>query len=221
MPPPATRGGPRAHRPVVGVPGDPVGAEGHDRVRPDLVDDRGDAVGARCAAGPGARPVLVAEPAVLGDAQEGQGLVELAGPQGAEAVGGPALGVVGAVLAAGGGDDDDAVAPLASRQHEPGGQEGLVVGVGPDAEQGAGHDSTSTTIIDRDGGQDGQGGVAEPPRDDRGDAEREVHRAGHHQGRRALVADEGGDHQRGERGRGQVGQPAAQRRRAGGARGRG
>ena len=65
------------------------------------------------------------------------------------------------MLAAGWGEGAAAFPALARREDEAGGQEGLVVGVGPDAEQGAGHDRTSTTIATATAASTGRAGLRE------------------------------------------------------------
>jgi hypothetical protein len=73
---------------------------------------------------------------VLAHAHRGQGGPQLAAPTADEYR--PTVGRVGRPLVSGGGrHDHDPLAGLAGQGHQPGGEEGLVVGVGPDAEERA------------------------------------------------------------------------------------
>src|SRR5690606_36861467 len=76
--------GPRPDRPVVAVAGDAVGPEGDDRVRPDPLDEVGDLRDGGGGRQVRERAVGVAEPVVLVDPEDGQGLPHLAGAQGAQ-----------------------------------------------------------------------------------------------------------------------------------------
>jgi hypothetical protein len=122
---------------VVLVAGHAVRAERDDGVRGDDVDDVGEVLHDHVVGRGRARAVGEAQQVVLGDTQCGERRVQLALPHLGHPVGRPAAGVVGAMLAEGGGDADHALACVAGRGHEPCGQEGLVIGVGPDAEHRA------------------------------------------------------------------------------------
>ena len=89
----------------------------------------------------GESTVGIAQPVVLGDAEDGQARAELPFADGGQPVRRPAVGVVRALFATGGGEHDHAVSRVAGGGHQGGGEERLVVGMGPDAEQCAGRGS--------------------------------------------------------------------------------
>src|SRR4051794_21855723 len=134
-------GDPGRHGAVVVVPGHPVGAEGDDGRGAQLVDDRGDVVDGIGPVRGGQGTVGIAQPVLLGDAENGQALAHLPLPDGGQLVRRPDLWVVGAVFATGGGEHHHALSRVASGRHQGGGEERLVVGMGPDAEQRPGRGS--------------------------------------------------------------------------------
>ena len=87
---------------------------------------------------------------------------------GREPGGGPARGVVGAVLAAGGGDDDDPLPGGDGGGEHAAGEVELVVGVGPDPEHGAEGGDVGGVRTGRVSGRGGHRGLLgtgwEPPR---------------------------------------------------------
>ncbi len=128
---------PRRDGPVVGMPGEPVRPEGQHGVRPDPVDDLGEQPHRRRGVGVGAPAVAVGEPVMLADAEDVQTSGQLARPFGGEPVWRPGERVGGAAFAAGGGHADHALSVAAGQRHQAAGQVGLVVGMGPDSEDGA------------------------------------------------------------------------------------
>lgn len=117
--------------------GHAVGPEGQDGVGTDAVDealDVGDGVGVIDL---GARPIVVVEPLMLMNAEDLQGAKELGLADSAHGRGRPAHLVEGALLSPGRRDADDARARANRSSHEPGREVGLVVRMGPHAEDGA------------------------------------------------------------------------------------
>ncbi len=104
-----------------------------------------------------------AEDRVLVDADRGQGGPQLAAPAAGECR--PAVGGVGRPLLSGGGrHDHDPLTRLAGPRHQPGREVGLVVWVGPDAEQGAAARGCGRRARSGHGGPAARGrdGVPEP-----------------------------------------------------------
>jgi hypothetical protein len=121
---------------VVAVAGHAVGPEGDHRVGADLPPDVDDGLnGGRRVGLTGA--VGLVQPVVLVDAQRTEGGGQLVLAQPGCPLDRPALGIGRPLLAPGGGDADDPLAGLTGEGHQGAGQVGLVVGVGPDAEQRA------------------------------------------------------------------------------------
>ena len=143
---------------MVGVPGDAVGPEREDRVGLHRRHDRHQLAQRVVERHIGAPAVGKVEEPLFRHPERGAGAGHLDRAQRTEA-GARELGVVGALLAPGGMDEDHPLAVGGGRGHDRAAQVGLVIGVGPDAEDGAevpnrlhaGHDdpeasgSTSTT----------------------------------------------------------------------------
>ena len=118
---------PAGHGHVVRVAGHTVWAEADHGVRADLLDQRADHAGTDLRGDAGALPVPEAEPPVVGDADCGQALHHLPPPL----VGDRS---VAAELTVGGGGHDDRLPGVPGLGHQRGRQVGLVVGMGPDAQ---------------------------------------------------------------------------------------
>ena len=130
--------GPPADADVVGVTGHPVRPEREHGVGPDALHDAGQHVDRLAVVDLGAVPVRVVQPLVLGDSEHRERPLHLGGAYGGQRrAGRPALLVGGAELAPGGGDADDARAVADGAGHQPAAELGLVIGVRPDAEDGA------------------------------------------------------------------------------------
>jgi hypothetical protein len=121
---------------VVLVPGQAVRTECEDGVRSHLADGGDQPLDRREARSRGAAPVLDAEEPVLLHPEDRERRLELALPHSREPAGWPCDGIVGPVLASRRRDADHALAGVSGRSHDAARQEHLVVGVGPDAEDG-------------------------------------------------------------------------------------
>ena len=122
---------PVAHGPVVGVTGEPVGAEGEHGLRLHLVQHARDLVRRHLRVDLRALAVLVAEPVVLVHPEHRQRLLELAGAHPPESCPRVRVRSRSAGLPSGGRHADDPYAEVAEGcRHSPG-QVGLVVGVRP------------------------------------------------------------------------------------------
>ena len=127
-------GQPPADGLVVRMVGESLGPEREDRVGLDGSDDVFE-LGCRFVCRHvGARSVAVVEPEMFGDTEDGQALVELLLADLGHDVGREAFGIRRTGLASRCGHAYDARSGIGGHGHDSAGEEGLVVGVGPDAE---------------------------------------------------------------------------------------